>query len=216
MEAHLARNTDFLLAAFNYAGIFVFAISGAVAGIRRKADLFGIAVLAFAASCCGGILRDILIGSLPPENIRSWEPLAVSFAAAVATVIFHPLLAGKLNNPVQVFDAFGLGLFTVIGAEKALFFGIGPVWAMLLGMITGIGGGMVRDILLAHVPQVLRTEIYATASLAGAAIAVGGRIWPVIPIAWSMILGAAVCITLRCLALRYKWQVPALPLRRPR
>lgn len=214
METQIVPDTDRLLAIFNYAGIFVFAISGAVAGIRRRADLFGIAVLAFAASCCGGILRDILIGSLPPENILSWEPLAVSFAAALVTVLFYPVLAKKLNNPVQVFDAFGLGLFTVIGAEKALLFGIGPVWAMLLGMITGVGGGMVRDILLAHVPQVLRTEIYATASLAGAAIAVGGKIWPVMPASWSTILGAVVCITLRCLAIRYKWQVPSFS-RRP-
>ena len=211
MTSEAVFDPEFLLSVYNYLGIFVFAISGAVAGIRRRADLFGIAVLAFAASCCGGIMRDLLIGAVPPENIRSWQPLAVSFAAAVATMFFYPIFSKKLSNPVQVFDAFGLGLFTVIGAEKALFFGICPVWAVLLGVITGIGGGMVRDILLAKVPGVLRTEIYATASLVGAVIAVAGREWPIVPPAYSMILGAAVCIIMRCLAIRYQWQVPTLP-----
>ena len=215
MASEPIQNPELLLAVFNYAGIFVFAISGAVAGIKRRADMFGVAVLAFAAACCGGIVRDVLIGALPPENILSWQPLAVSFAAAVTTMVLYPLLAEKLSNPVQVFDAFGLGLFTVIGAEKALLFGIGPLWAMLLGVITAIGGGMVRDILLARVPGVLRTEIYATASLAGAVIAVGGRLWPVVPPSYSMILGAVVCTTLRCLAIKYKWQVPVLPRYKP-
>lgn len=209
MHMPLHHNIDLLLTVFNYLGIFVFAISGAAAGLRRHADLFGIAVLAFAAACCGGILRDVLIGSLPPENILTWQPVAISLAAAAVTVVFYPYLAERFSNPVQVFDAFGLGLFTVIGAEKALQFGIGPLWAVLLGMITAIGGGMVRDILLAHVPQVLRSEVYATASLAGGSIAVAGRLWPVIPTEYTMILGAAVCIGLRCLAIRHNWKVPA-------
>lgn len=208
METQLARNADILLDIFNYLGIFVFAISGAAAGIRKHADLFGIAVLAFAASCCGGILRDVLIGALPPENIRAWQPVVTSFAAAAATIAFYPYLAERFNNPVQVFDAFGLGLFSVLGAEKALFFGIGPIWAVFLGMITAVGGGMVRDILLANVPQVLRNEVYATASLAGAGIAVAGQIWPVVPTHYTMILGAVVCIVWRCLAIRYKWHIP--------
>ena len=208
LQGHILPNIDTLLHVFNYLGIFVFAISGAAAGLRKHADLFGIAVLAFAASCCGGILRDLLIGALPPENILLWQPLATSLAAAAATVVLYPYLAEKFTNPVLVFDAFGLGLFTVIGAEKALMHGIGPVGAVLLGMITAVGGGMVRDILLSHVPQVLRTEVYATASLAGGVIAVAGQLWPVIPTAYTMILGAAVCITLRCLAIRYKWKIP--------
>ena len=208
VERIMTPNPEFLLNLFNYIGIFVFAISGAVAGIKKRADLFGVTVLAFTAACFGGILRDLLLGVAPPENIRSWEPLAVSFAAGIITFYFFPLLATRLNNPVQVFDAFGLGLFTVLGADKALIFGITPIWAMLLGVITGVGGGMVRDVLLARVPTILRTEIYATASFAGAVIVVAGRLWPIAPPAYSMILGAVVCISLRCLALRYKWQIP--------
>lgn len=109
---------------------------------------------------------------------------------------------------MQVFDAFGLGLFTVIGAEKAMAFGIGPLWSVLLGMITAIGGGMVRDILIARVPQVLLGEIYATASILGGAIAVAGHVWPIIPPQYSMVLGAAVCIILRCLTIKYHWEIP--------
>ncbi len=203
-----------LLSIFNYLGLFVFAISGAAAGIRRQTDLFGIAVLAFSAACFGGIIRDVLIGSLPPANIMSWEPLATSLLATAATVFFYSYLAEKLNNPVQVFDAFGLGLFTVIGVEKALVYGVGPVWAVVLGMITAVGGGMVRDILLAHVPMVLRGEIYATASIAGGSIAVAGYIWPVIPPQYTMILGAAVCIVLRCLTIKYHWTIPTVRVRK--
>ncbi len=199
---------EILLIVFNYLGLFVFAISGAAAGMRKQTDLFGIAVLAFAAACCGGILRDLLIGSLPPDNILSWQPVATTLVAALATVRFYPYLAERFNNPVQVFDAFGLGLFTVIGAEKAMAFGIGPLWSVLLGMITAIGGGMVRDILIARVPQVLRGEIYATASILGGAIAVAGHVWPIIPPQYSMVLGAAVCIILRCLTIKYHWEIP--------
>lgn len=208
MTLPFPHEAQLLLTLFNDLGIFVFAISGASAGLRKQADLFGVAVLAIVAACCGGIIRDVLIGALPPENIMAWQPVAISLAAAAATVIFYPRLAERFNNPVQMFDAFGLGLFTVIGVEKALAFGIGPLWAVLLGMITAVGGGMMRDILLSHVPQVLRTEIYATASLAGGAIAVAGHIWPVLPTSYTMILGAAVCIALRCLSMKYKWKVP--------
>ena len=214
MSDELHHSADILLTVFNYLGIFVFAISGAAAGMRKEADLFGIAVLAFAAACCGGILRDLLIGSIPPDNILAWQPVATSLAAAAATILFYPQLVERFNNPVLVFDAFGLGLFSVLGAEKALSMGIGPVWAVLLGMITAIGGGVVRDVLVANIPQVLRGEIYATASIAGASIAVVGQIWPIVPVQYTMALGAAVCIILRCFTIKYGWKVPSPRIRR--
>ena len=135
-------------------------------------------------------------------------------AAAAATILFYPQLVERFNNPVLVFDAFGLGLFSVLGAEKALSMGIGPVWAVLLGMITAIGGGVVRDVLVANIPQVLRGEIYATASIAGASIAVVGQIWPIVPVQYTMALGAAVCIILRCFTIKYGWKVPSPRIRR--
>lgn len=210
MQFSIVKSSETILTAFNLFGVFAFAISGAAAGMRKRADLFGIAVLAFAASCCGGILRDLLIGALPPENILSIQPIITSLVAAAVTVLFYPRLAVRFTNPVLVFDAFGLGVFTVAGAEKALLYGIGPLWAVLLGMLTAIGGGVVRDILLSQVPQVLRTELYATASIAGGAIAVAGQIWPIIPTSYTMTLGAVVCILLRWLAIKYSWKVPVL------
>ena len=204
-----------LLEIFNYLGLFVFAISGAAAGMRKQVDLFGVALLAFSAACVGGIIRDVLIGALPPANIMSWEPLATSLLATMATVFFYSHLAEKLNNPVLVFDAIGLGLFTVAGTEKAIAYGVGPVWAVLLGMITGVGGGIVRDILLAEVPQVLDGEIYATAAIAGGSIAVLGYVWPVLPPQYTMVIGAAVCIVLRCLTIKYHWSIPVPHIKRP-
>ena len=211
VHADVAKTSELFLEIYNGGAIFVAAISGAVAAIRQRADPFGVLVLSFTAACSGGILRDLLIGSVPPDNILSWHPLAISSAAAAVTICSYRLLDKKLDNPVQVFDACGLGLFTVLGAKKALLYGIDPLWSVLLGMITGIGGGIVRDMLLARMPNVLRREIYATASLAGGIIVVAGHIWPIMPLEYTMALGAVMCITLRLLALKFKWAVPVLP-----
>ena len=199
--------------ALNLVGIFVFAISGAVSGIKRKTDIVGVLMLSFAAAACGGIVRDILIGDVPPENISTWEPLVVSLTAGLLTFFFFPVV-DRLNNPVLVFDAFGLGLFTVTGTSKALAFGIMPVWAVLLGMVTGVGGGMLRDMLVARVPIIMRGEIYATAALAGGAIVVLGTYIPGLPPEAHMLAGAAVCTGIRLLALRFGWQLPARNIRR--
>ena len=195
----------------NYCAMFVAAISGAAAGIKARVDIFGVAVIAFVTACSGGILRDLLLGDLPPENIRSVWPLAMALTGGAVTAIFFRYLQWFLNNPVQVFDAFGLGLFTVIGSVKALAMSITPVWAVLLGVVTGIGGGMVRDILLGRAPNVLHREIYATASIAGGVIVVGGHHLQWLSLDWLMLLGAGACITLRCLSLRYNWHIRAVP-----
>jgi uncharacterized membrane protein YeiH len=113
----------------------------------------------------------------------------------------------RLSSPVLLFDAAGLGLFCVAGADKALAFHGGPVAATLLGMVTGIGGGMLRDVLVMEVPSVLRTELYAVAALLGAAFTVVGQRLGM-PLHWSAPIGAALCITLRLLALRHGWHLP--------
>lgn len=208
MEAEIVRTADVFISVFNNIGIFVFAISGAIAAMRKQADLFGVAVLAIVAACCGGIIRDVLIGALPPDNLRVWQPVAISLCSAAVSIAFYPYIEKQFNNPVLVFDALGLGLFTVLGVEKALFFGMGPLWAVLLGITTAVGGGMVRDMLLAQIPQILQKEIYATASLVGGIITVSGHLWPVFPTMYTMTLGAVACTSLRLLALRYKWKVP--------
>src|SRR4051794_38813265 len=155
-------------------GTFVFALSGATAGVQRRLDLFGVLVLSFAAANSGGIARDLLIGAVPPAAISDWRYLAVSLLAGVITFYRYPIL-DRLRNPVLVFDGAGLALFAVAGTQKALVFGLAPVMAALLGMLTGIGGGIVRDVLRAEVPTVLRSDIYAVAALAGAVVVVAGQ-----------------------------------------
>ncbi len=139
--------------------------------MKCRLDLFGVLVLSFAAATSGGIFRDLLIGSVPPAAIGDWRYLGV---ASVAGTIgfFWPARMARLRSPVLLFDAGGLALFAVSGTQKALAFGLHPVMAALLGMLTGIGGGIVRDILLAEVPLVLRKDLYAVAALAGALVVV--------------------------------------------
>ena len=162
-----------LLLVLDLVGTFVFAISGATAGAARRLDLFGILVLSFVAGNFGGITRDVLIGSVPPAAISDWRYLAVSLLAGIITFYWYSTV-DRLRSPVLIFDAAGLALFAVSGAQKALAFGLNPVMAALLGMLTGIGGGMMRDILLAEIPTVLRADLYAIAALAGAGIVVIG------------------------------------------
>jgi uncharacterized membrane protein YeiH len=184
----------------------VFALSGATAGIRRGLDVFGILVLSFAAACSGGIARDVLIGATPPAAFMDWRYLAASLAAGLIAFRWHERIE-RLAHPVRLFDAAGLALFAVAGAEKALAYELGAVMAALLGMLTGIGGGLARDLLLARVPVVLRSEFYALAALAGAAVVVLGDRLSLPPVA-AAVGGAALCFALRVAAIYRNWQLP--------
>ena len=187
-------------------GTFAFAISGATMGVRKRLDLFGVLVLAFAAATAGGIVRDVVIGALPPAALADWRYLAVSLLAGALTFYAHERVE-RLRNPVQLFDAVGLGLFAVSGAGKALAFGLGPSGAVLLGMLSGIGGGIARDALVAEIPSVLRRELYAVAALLGAACVVAGDLagLPSAPVA---VAGAVACFLLRYFAIRRAWRLP--------
>ena len=202
--SHNVVNT--FLVVFDLTGTFVFALSGATAAVKHRLDLFGILVLCFVTGNAGGITRDVLIGAIPPAAISEWRYVAVSILAGLI-VFFAYRFIDRLSSPVQLFDAAGLGLFCVAGADKALAFHAGPVAATLLGMVTGIGGGMIRDILVMEVPSVLRTELYAVAALLGAAFTVvGQRLGMSSHLAAP--IGATLCITLRLLALHYGWHLP--------
>lgn len=187
-------------------GTFVFALSGAVAGVRRRLDLFGVLVLSFVAANSGGIVRDVLIGATPPAAIRDWRYLAASLLAGVLIFFWYPRIK-RLQSPVLIFDAAGLALFCVAGAQKALVFGLDPVAAALLGMLTGVGGGVARDVLLSEIPAVLRSDIYAVAALAGAAVMVTGDALGV-PGTASACAGAALCFGLRLAAIKLDWHLP--------
>ena len=188
------------------AGTFVFALSGATAGVKRRLDLFGVLVLSFAAAVSGGIFRDLLIGYTPPAALRDWRYLGISLAAGVVTFVWHPRLS-RLQKPILVFDAAGLALFAVAGTQKALALGLSPVIAALLGLLTGIGGGIVRDILLAEVPLVLRKEVYAVAAFAGTLVVVAGHLLH-FPVLGAELAGAALCFGIRIIALRRGWHLP--------
>jgi uncharacterized membrane protein YeiH len=195
-----------LLVGFDLGGTFVFALSGAVAGIKHRLDLFGVLVLSFAAGNSGGIARDVMIGAHPPAAISDWRYIAVSMLAGLITFYWYQVIS-RLRSPVLVFDAAGLALFAVSGAGKALAFHAGPVAATLLGLLTGIGGGMVRDILVTEIPTVLRTELYAVAALIGAAVLVLGTRLQLPPSA-TAVAGAVLCFGLRFIAMRRGWQLP--------
>ncbi|MHC2464478.1 trimeric intracellular cation channel family protein [Bradyrhizobium embrapense] len=191
-------------------GTFVFALSGALAGTKRGLDLFGVMVLSFAAGNSGGITRDLLIGAVPPGAVGDWRYLGVSLVAGLVTFYFSPLIV-RMSNSVLVFDAAGLALFAVAGASKALSFGLNPVMATVLGMVTGIGGGMVRDVLLAEIPTVLRADFYAVAALAAAAIVVVGHVFefPVAPVTVAALIS---CFMLRVMAIKRGWRLPVAKL----
>lgn len=204
IDSHHVVST--FLVVFDLTGTFVFAVSGATAAIKHRLDVFGVLVLCFVAGNAGGITRDIMIGAVPPAAISDWRYVAVSILAGLI-VFFGYSFINRLSSPVLLFDAAGLGLFCVAGADKALTFHAGPLAATLLGMVTGIGGGMVRDVLVMEVPTVLRTELYAVAALLGAAFTVGGQKLGM-PLHVAAPIGAVLCITLRLLALRYGWHLP--------
>ena len=195
-----------LLPILDLVGTLAFALSGAAAGVRKQLDLFGVLVLSFVAANAGGITRDLLIGAVPPLAISDWRYIAVSLVAGVATFYRHRAL-DKLRSPVLVLDAGGLALFAVSGAQKALDFHLGPVAAVVLGALTGIGGGMVRDILIAEIPVVLRADLYAVAALAGAAVVVVGSVLG-LPHTLVTIAGAVLCFGLRFEAIRRGWRLP--------
>lgn len=198
--------TSALVLALDLAGTFVFGLSGAMTGVKRRLDIFGVLVLSFAAGTVGGIIRDLLIGAVPPAAIKDWPYVVVSLLAGFVTFHWHPIIK-RLQNSILIFDAAGLALFTVSGAEKALAFQLDPIGAVLVGMLTGIGGGMARDVLAAEIPTVLRSELYAVAALAGASVVVIGDELH-LPSMLVTLAGAVLCFGLRVVAIRRGWQLP--------
>ena len=188
-------------------GVFVFALSGALAAVLRKLDIVGVVVVATVAAIGGGLLRDVVLPDVPPPVLADWRYVAVSTAAGVLVFFFHPQV-GRVTRAVRVFDAAGLGFFAVSGTSKALAFGLGPVPAMILGVITGCGGGVLRDVLLREIPLVLRTgELYAVTALAGSLVVVAGDALGTYD-APTAAVGVGVVFLLRMVALRRRWSAP--------
>lgn len=195
-----------LLLLFDLVGVFVFALAGASAGVAKKLDLFGVVVVGVASAIGGGVLRDLLLGTAPPFALKDWRYLVVPTAASIVVFYFHPQFS-RLRRVVLVSDAAGLGLFVVAGTAKALDAGVPAVGATVVGVLTGIGGGVIRDLLTGEIPVVLRREVYALAALAGSVVVVvaDGR---GLEGAVSAGVGAALVFLLRILALLRRWSVP--------
>jgi uncharacterized membrane protein YeiH len=203
MKAEIGR----LIRAADLGGTFVFAIGGAEAAIANRLDLLGVMVLAFATALGGGIIRDVLLGTAPPQALRGWTYATTAFAGGLLTFILYQILR---DIPAPVFiglDAAGLALFAVAGTEKALAYNMTPLIAVLMGTITAVGGGTMRDVLLAHVPAVLRVDLYATSALAGATLMVILRQLGMKPKA-SALLGGIACFSLRMASFWLHWHLP--------
>ena len=201
-----------LVQVLDLGGTFVFAVSGALAAVNYRLDIFGVLVLSFAAGNAGGITRDLLIGAVPPAAIADWKYAVVSILAGVIVFVGRPTTE-RLRNDVLWLDAVGLAFFGVAGAQKALLHGLNPMMAAVLGMLTGIGGGMLRDVLVTQIPIVLRADLYAMAALAGAAVVVIAPMLHV-PAIGAAIAGGVLCFALRFGAIRHGWHLPTARPRR--
>lgn len=198
---------DHLLLAADMAGTLLFAIEGASAAIRGNLDLLGLMVLAFAVALGGGTIRDLLIGAVPPASLRDWRYTALAFSGAAITFVLHRTIEGIPPNVLMVLDAAGLSLFAMAGTRKAVLYKLHPFIAILLGAITGVGGGVIRDLFLGQIPNVLRADVYATAAMAGSACMIAAcRLR--LPPALSALLGGGVCFALRVVSVWRHWNLP--------
>jgi uncharacterized membrane protein YeiH len=176
-------DTSSLRTVLDVVGVFVFALSGALVAVRRGLDLFGVLVLAWIAGLGGGILRDLFLGITPPVAVNDWRLLAAAVLAGLMVFLLHgrwreatarhpDLRWRRIPSVMRLLDAAGLAVFAVNGSLVALAAGAGPLAATLIGGVTGVGGGLLRDILAGQVPEVLRRELYAVPALAGAGLVV--------------------------------------------
>jgi uncharacterized membrane protein YeiH len=199
-----------LLLAFDLAGTFVFAVNGAITGLATaRLDIVGMVTLGMVTALGGGIVRDVLIGALPPATFRFWPYLAVAAGGALIAFFFSRVLR-RFILPIELLDAAGLSLFCVTGATKSLEYGLGAAPAVILGAVTGAGGGTIRDVLVRRVPTVLTSGLYAIPALVGAAIAVTAVRTGIYGVPAA--LGAALaCFLIRAAGIRYNLNAPVAP-----
>jgi uncharacterized membrane protein YeiH len=197
-----------LLIVLDLTGTSVFGLNGALTAMEaEQLDLVGVVTLGMITALGGGIVRDILIGSLPPATFRDWRYLAVAAASAVVAFLSRRFLR-RLGHLINLFDAAGLSLFCVTGAAKAFAHGLGPLQSTILGAITGVGGGTIRDVIIRRVPTVLTSGLYAVPALVGAAITAVALNFDFYGTAVAL-AAAFVCFAIRLAGLRYNLNVPA-------
>ena len=192
---------------FDLAATLVFALEGALVAVDDDLDLLGVLVITFATALAGGIIRDLLIGAVPPASLEHPRYPVTAFVAGAAVFVLHGAFDDVPTALLTTLDAVGLGLFAVSGAEKALLRGLNPLSAVLLGGVTAVGGGSVRDLLLNETPAVFREDLYAVPALLGATVMVVGlrQGLPRLPM---MAAGGAVCFALRVVSVWLDWNLP--------
>ena len=201
---------DSLTLILNLLGTFSFGLSGGILAVRKRMDLFGVLVLSVTTGLGGGVLRDILLGRIPPTTLTDSRYLAVAAVAGILVFVEYNRVVHH-SRFITAFDALGLSIFTVTGTTIALSTGLGPVPAALLGMLTGVGGGLLRDVLAAEIPLILRSEIYAIAALLGATIIIVANQAQVLGTP-AEIVAAAATFLLRMVSVRRGWNIPiAMP-----
>ena len=197
---------ELLTLVLNLMGTFAFGLSGGILGVKKRMDLFGVLVLSISTGLGGGIARDLLLGHTPPTTLTDWRYLAAAGLAGILVFVWYNRIVnhGRLTT---TFDAVGLSIFTVTGTVIALNAGLGPAPAALLGMLTGVGGGVMRDVLAAEVPLILRSEVYAVASMLGAVIIIVASQAGLSGIP-SEILAALATFILRIVSVQRGWKIP--------
>jgi uncharacterized membrane protein YeiH len=187
--------------------VFCAALSGGLAAIRKSFDIFGVLVLAWATGLGGGMLRDVLIGAIPPVGISDWRLVVAALAAGVVIYFFHPRLE-RMRRGIVVLDAGALALFVIVGTTKGLEYGVGMMAAVIVGTLTGIGGGILRDLLSSEAPLILQDrQLYAIPALVGASIT--AVLWTTGTLTLATQLATiALIFGFRVLSLRLGWTVP--------
>ncbi len=189
-------------------GTASFAISGALAAMNKRLDVFGVLVLTFATAVGGGTMRDIMIGNTPVAWMKDQQAIEVVFLSYLAALVFRKQLQ-YFPRTLAIFDAIGLGFATVVGLQRGLEAGLSPSICVALGMITGCFGGVLRDVLLNEIPLVFRKDVYASASLLGGVLYFLFASWDMFaPLAATLSVG--VVVGLRLAVLHWKWELPSL------
>jgi uncharacterized membrane protein YeiH len=207
MKMPILPRAAHLLLAIDLVGTALFAAEGASTGAQARLDLLGMLVLAFVTALGGGIIRDLLIGDTPPSSIRNWHYPAVALATGAAVFLLRAYTYGMNHWLLITLDAAGLSFFAIAGATKALEFNLHPLLATMMGGITGVGGGTVRDLLIGQVPKVLRSDVYAAAALFGAAVTILCLKLRVNAV-FASTAGIVACFALRMLAVYNHWNLP--------
>jgi uncharacterized membrane protein YeiH len=199
-----------LVLALDLTGTFVFALNGALTAVQAaRLDIVGVLALGMITALGGGIIRDVLIGSVPPATFRDWRYLALAVGGGLIAFVLSQWLR-RLEMPIIVLDAVGLSVFAVIGASKAVAFGLDVGPAIILGTITAVGGGTIRDTLVRQIPSVLHSELYAIPALIGAVVTVATIRAGVYGVA-AALAAAAICFVIRMLGVRFRLNAPAPP-----